>query len=151
MARNLRQFGTRMRQVAIAVEQDVNELVKDVTAQVHYFVDEGTPVDTGRARSNWIVRVGAPFGFVYRPFAPGRYLGRGERANLAAAHRQAVNAVSVRQTDQPVYITNNLPYIGRLNRGYSSQSAPDFVARGMSVGTRIAVRRFRLRNVERLI
>jgi len=151
MARDMRYLGKSMRKVAIAIEQDVNELVKDIAVQVQHFVAYETPVDVGTARSNWVLRVGRAFTFRYRAFAPGNFLGRSETSNLAAVGRQGAAAAASRKTDQPIYITNNLPYIGRLNSGYSPQSAAGFVRRGIASGTRYAVQRFRFRNVQRLI
>jgi hypothetical protein len=147
----MRYLGRNMRKVAQAIEQDVNEFTKDVALQIQRAVIEGTPVDVGTARSNWVLRVGSPFSFVYRAFAPGKHLGRGESANMSAAIRQGQGAIGARKTDQPIYITNNLPYIGALNRGHSPQSASGFVQRAISTGTRTAIGRFRFRNMGKVI
>lgn len=139
-----------MYKAAAAVDDDVNNFVKAVSQEVHFEVDERTPVDTGRARSNWIVRIGRAWNLVYRPFAPGRHLGRGERANLNAAVAQAKAVLARRKTDETVYITNNLPYINRLNQGYSRQSPSGFVQSGISVGIGKAKQNFTFKKLRRI-
>lgn len=150
MARDLLNLSRRMHKLARAVDEDVNEFVKNVSLSIHAEEVERTPVDVGTARSNWVLRVGRPFSYVYKAFFPGKHLGRGEASNLLGALRQARAAVSSRKNDQPVYITNNVPYIGRLNRGHSRQSPAGFVQAGVSSGVGRGVRLFKFNNVRRL-
>jgi len=58
---------------------------------------QDTPVLTGKARDGWFVQVG-----------PG-----------------SASAASVRIG--PIYVLNDVPYIGRLNDGWSDQAPPGFV------------------------
>jgi hypothetical protein len=80
-------------------------------------VVEDTPVDTGRARSNWVASEGSPFDGVIEPYAPGSGLGRGEGANKEAAIAQAEGIIQgfVAREGGVLYIANNVPYIGYLN------------------------------------
>lgn len=161
MAKDLRYLERRMVQIGKAIQADVVEFKKTVVRDVHYHVVQATPVDVGTARSNWIVRIGAPWTLVYKAFAPWPsrwrppYTGggtRAETANLRAAVRQAEGVLTrLRPGDaQTVYITNNLPYIARLNRGWSRQSPSGFVQNSVTVGVRSAVSRFRFPNLRRL-
>lgn len=108
-----------MRRVALAVDQAI------VLA---------TPVDTGRARSNWLVTVGSPSGRTREPYAPGERLGRGEQANAAGALDQARKAVATHSNLRDIWVVNNVDYIGKLNAGSSRQAPPNFVRLGISAG-----------------
>lgn len=81
----------------------------------------GTPIDTGWATNNWWYSESEP----------------------ATGFASDVNAAKQRQDDdtqsianfklngQTVHITNNVPYIGRLNNGYSNQTPAGFVDRAI--------------------
>lgn len=76
-----------------------------------------TPVDTGRARGNWMVSLGAARG--------------GESDNLdkggAATISAGTAAIGASQPFQQIVIENNLPYIERLNDGHSGQAPAGYV------------------------
>lgn len=73
-----------------------------------------TPVDTGRARGNWQTTVNAP--------ASGDIAG--VRSPGAVEAEARANMGELKDT---VFITNNLPYIGKLNEGSSKQAPARFV------------------------
>ena len=77
----------------------------------------GTPVDTGRARANWQASIGAaPEGTVTRNDKAG---GTTTAKGMATAQRAA---------GEVFYITNNLPYIYRLEfEGHSKQAPAGWV------------------------
>lgn len=148
-----------MQKVAKAVQQDVMDFTADVVKSVALEVAMRTPIDTGTARSNWRTRVGAPYSLVFKPYRP--YLSRlkgglgggmGETGNVRPVYDQAAAAMS-RRTDpeSPVYISNNLEYIGALNSGHSRLAPSGFVRAGVQVGLGLAVRRMRFRNLNRVI
>ena len=116
------------------VEDQANALKIDTAETVARRVIENTPVDTGRARSNWIAKIGSPPSHTRRPFVPGVHLGRGERANLGASYAAIVGTFSKAKPGQPLYLKNNLKYITRLNEGYSKQSPAGFVQLGIQAG-----------------
>lgn len=143
-----------------AVAEDVNELVKAISVEVARQVAGRTPVDTGKARSNWQTSLSTPIGGTRTAFAaypsrwhpPGRNPGgsMAETPNFAAAVRSAREGVSRRTGDeQDVYIVNNLPYIARLNQGYSKQAPAGYVRVGVAAGVPIAVRSFRFKAIEK--
>jgi hypothetical protein len=123
--------------------RDVDAFVKKLMLQVALKVDEhvvlATPVDTGRARSNWRVNVGAPARAVIPPFFPGKGLGLGERSNAEAAFAQARSALNTFVPGKDVYISNNVHYINLLNQGTSSQAARNFVQTAALAGAREVV------------
>jgi len=68
-----------------------------------------TPVDTGRARSNWHLDIGAP---TVKLLEPGGDLDPN------------TSGYTIQKT---IFISNNLPYIRRLNEGHSQQAPAGFV------------------------
>jgi hypothetical protein len=85
---------------------------------------EDTPVDTGWARANWMPSVGEPVlleSHIKDP-TPGDVMSREQ------AHAAGLNAVlGWQHGDGPIFVTNNVPYIGALNNGHSGQAPPGFV------------------------
>lgn len=73
-----------------------------------------TPVDTGRARGNWQCTIGEPI------LIPIANMDKGGGQTLAAG-AQAMSKLPAFVT---VFITNNLPYIERLEHGWSWRQAP---------------------------
>lgn len=130
---NLSQFAGRMRTYSSRIEKNAERLSRRVASNVVKAVVEATPVDTGRARSNWVVSFGSPRLDTRPPHAPGRFLGRSERANWAAAVAAAENVLKFRSS-KDIWISNNLHYIGLLNNGYSRQSPANFVSKGVAAG-----------------
>ncbi len=138
MARDLHYLARRFRQIAAGINEGVQDVTKFAAMRAQENVAASTPVDVGTARSNWVVRLDSPFRLRYRAFAP--YVSRqaggaggslGETANLSAVMRQGAAVIARRRGDQDIYITNNLPYIARLDDGYSRQSAAGFVHRAV--------------------
>lgn len=74
-----------------------------------------TPVDTGRARGNWYPSIGKPSSEV--SYDKERYNKKGITAINRAA--ESVNTAKLGST---VWLTNNLPYIIKLENGGSKQA-----------------------------
>lgn len=81
-----------------------------------------TPVDTGRARANWNTTIGAP--------NPGDDTEVDRTGTSTIAAGEAV----IRGMDpfEEVWIANGLPYIERLEQGYSGQAPKGMVATTLS-------------------
>lgn len=80
--------------------------------ELHAELTESTPIDTGWARSNWQMVVGAPAsGVVGSPENPG----------------SPPMVTSYKLGQGPINITNNVPYIQRLNDGWSQQAPAGYV------------------------
>jgi hypothetical protein len=160
MAKDLAYLSALMYRVGAAVQADVTNLQNGIAVSVHEFVEQATPVDVGTARSNWIVRLGNSFDFIYNAFSPhaSRWhkpyanpgSDRSETENIEAARRQADAVLRGNTKGEPIYITNNLPYIAALNAGHSKQAPAGFVQSSVLSGTRSAVTLFRFTNIERL-
>lgn len=124
---SLRAFPSRMRALAKRVEDNTNLLVRRTALVAQRELVLETPVDTGRARSNWFVEIGEPYYDELEPYAPGENLGTGEAANARAALAQGQAAVKHRRPGQDIYISNNVRYLQYLNNGSSAQAPEGFI------------------------
>lgn len=124
---SLERFSRRIATRADSIQRNVDKTVRRVALAADQAVVLGTPVDTGRARSNWRVSLGSPVFDTVEPFAPGARLGLGEQANAQGAIAQGAAVIGARRDGQDIWISNNVPYIGALNDGSSDQAPANFV------------------------
>jgi hypothetical protein len=117
------QFAANMRKHGKNVEKNAQAIVRKCALAVDASVVISTPVDKGRARANWQVSLGSPAGGTIDAFDLSGKATIAEGANVISSH-----------TKGEIYITNNLPYIGRLNDGWSAQAPAGFVTRAVLVG-----------------
>lgn len=94
------------------VEQDLSKKVRTIAIQLLNEVTMRMPVDTGRARANTIVSIGSP---VYQ-VVDGYDKSGGNTIAAGASRLSGLEPYTV------VYLQNNLPYIERLEDGYSKQA-----------------------------
>lgn len=145
---SLEEFAKRMFQLGANVEANAPKLVRKVALAVDAAVVIATPVDTGRARSNWIVETGKPARVTIEPYVAGSFGSTGA-ANVAAQIEHAKQVLSRVKQGDIVYISNNLKYIGKLNAGWSKQAPAGFVeaaARAAAVavaGSKVTVSNFK--------
>lgn len=127
---DLRSFEKRMQEVSSQVEENSKRLVRRVAIAVHMAVVQDTPVKTGRARANWRANIGSPAEGIY-------YYPRPKPASPEGAAEEAISQGiseilgSTLDYGTAIHITNNLPYIRRLNDGYSKQAPAGFVERAV--------------------
>ncbi len=112
----------------------IRKLTLDIVANLVRAPSEGgTPVDTGWARANWVPSVGAPFRTDddVNPKLRGPEAGGiGAVVGARAAEQQAgvAKVASSYTTDAgSAFISNNVPYIIKLNDGSSAQAPAGFV------------------------
>ena len=132
MADSIKRFNKSMRIKGALVESNAGKLLKKVATRVDQVVVTETPVDTGRARSNWQVEVGSTPGATREPYNPGEGGSTGA-ANAQAAIDQGKAAIATYKTGDEIHITNNLSYIGRLNEGHSAQAPAGYVEEAVMV------------------
>ena len=96
--------------------ESLDKTVRMVTIELGSAIIRGRPVDEGRARGNWQTTTGTA--------ATSELDRNGESGSLSELTQNAGGAGSV------TYIANNLPYIYRLELGWSNQSAPYAMVRG---------------------
>lgn len=120
-------------------EKGLAGLMRMATIEFYRQVTISTPVDTGRARAGWFITLGKPSDEVI-PEAPQSNGGKKTRKNkkkkkggkkkkgtyykTPPIDQRMPATISARDT---VYVTNNTPYIQRLNEGYSEQAPARFV------------------------
>lgn len=105
------------RELAAAAE-DLKTIVAVLALDGLTRIVQRTPVDTGRARGNWTVSIGS------EDFAQYQIEDRNGGATIqkGAAIIQTFDEVPGFPS---IFIQNNLPYIERLEDGYSKQSPPN--------------------------
>lgn len=130
---DLKTFGKRIRNIGERVETNAHQLKQRTALAVDQTVVLATPVDTGRARANWQVAAGIAPSSAIEAYAPGTG-GATTTENTRAALEQGKIAINATQPGQEIHITNNLPYIAKLNDGHSAQAPAQFVEQAVQAG-----------------
>jgi hypothetical protein len=87
-----------------------------------------TPVDTGRAKSNWIPSIGTP--------STDKIIKEEYDKTGGEAIQKAIDVGAGIKFGSDVYISNNLPYIGRLNDGSSIQAPAGYIEKAVQAARR---------------
>lgn len=90
----------------------LDETSRAIVLELFGSVIKDTPVDTGRAKGNWQTTIGAP--------ASGTVDRLGESEALSDVNQQTASFGA----GKVIYLSNNLPYIYRLEYDGWSQQAP---------------------------
>lgn len=106
------------------VAANADRLVRRCALATDASVVIATPVDTGRARSNWQVELGQAATGVLDP------IDKSGQGAISAGTK----VIQGYKSGSSVNITNNLPYIERLNDGWSAQAPAGFVEKAVQVG-----------------
>lgn len=108
----------------------VKKLVLDIAANLRSEPTKGgTPVDTGWARSNWLVRLKEPPTSPVGTRPKEKGLPGVDEGAADASIAEFVSGYVINAGD--VYISNLVPYIARLNDGSSKQAPQGFVERAI--------------------
>ena len=115
------------------VEKKMAELTLGVEARLKSAPPEGgTPVDTGWARANWIPNIGVPVRIESERPSDAGEISSGISSRTSAAESNGLQiAASFRIEQGPLFVSNNVPYIGLLNDGSSAQAPAAFVQRAI--------------------
>lgn len=123
-AESLKRFDVDLKKFAATIHVDLKKVVKRTAFNLFGKIVRRTPVDTGRARASWDMTEGAPSSFVRPPLMPGQKKKSKPEATQAALGNQLASISG----EKPIFITNNVEYIGRLEYGSSSQAPHGMVA-----------------------
>ena len=93
------------------IESNIDTEVRALTLGIFGSIIKMTPVDTGRAKGNWQCTIGSP--------ASGEANTLGESAAMSAMLTTVPRGAGL-----CVFLTNNLPYIQRLEYDAHSRQAP---------------------------
>jgi hypothetical protein len=119
MTSNIKQFTA---QVGRFADEDVPQRVQQVQQKIGLQALRGvvnkTPVDTGRARGNWQTTLGDP--------ATGTLDTTDQGGNQTIA--RGSSTVTTAEPFSVIWLSNNLPYIERLENGYSQQAPNGMVS-----------------------
>lgn len=110
------------------VELLMKKVALDIVANLSAAPGEGgTPVDTGWARANWVPQIGSPKTSVSGSRA------QAEKGLLPSDQQTGIAqvATSYKLARGPIHITNNVPYIQRLDQGSSKQAPRGFIRRAI--------------------
>ena len=94
-----------MRAFSKQAKIDIDEVARTVLFNISNGAINDTPVDSGRARSNWFASTGSPIR---------KILKTGRRDPLKNVNEKIITAI---QNGKKYYLSNNLPYIEALEYG----------------------------------
>ena len=134
---DMKQLARKLRVLAKAVPENANVMVRTVALAIDQALILSTPVDTGRARGNWQVSIGAPLDGEVQGLnlLPSKHKGKKASALIEAATGGDTGTFAIKAALEStkdfkggtIYIVNNLPYIVPLNEGHSKQAPEMFV------------------------
>lgn len=133
MARDLDYLARRMTEIGREISISSVEVVREVVKNMGPALAFSTPVDTSRARANWQAAINSqPTSILYaepsKPPSP--------NAGSQMAIRSLDAAAALYRQGATVYVVNNVPYINRLNAGWSAQAPAGFVQIAIHVAIR---------------
>lgn len=113
MGKQAAAIGARLhREIENAAKALILEIARELKRQPS---QGGTPVDTGHARANWIPSVGQP------------NTTESDGSGNAAYQSGVVAVASYKLGQGALWVANVVPYVTRLNYGYSAQAPALFV------------------------
>ena len=137
---NLLDLANRLDRIGPQVEEAVNERKKDVALALVSELVWVTPVDTSKALSNWQVDTEGFLLDSIDAHFPGEK-GSTQRASALEAIAAAKRELEHARPGKALLIFNNVPYIRRLNEGYSAQAPAGFVEKAIVVARRVAAKK----------
>ena len=136
MAKGLLDLATSLERKAKAIDEAASKLAVDTALTIVGDLAYKTPVDTSQALSNWQVSLGSPVDSKIPPYYPGEG-GSTRNSSAQSTIDAAKNALKQKRPGVTIYISNVLPYIRRLNDGYSKQAPAGFVERAVLIGRKM--------------
>lgn len=109
--------------ITVKIEETTVLAQRKIILAVDQAVVLATPVDEGRARSNWITSLGKPSEQIINKESF-------DKSGGSAIQQCSEISQKIKFGDD-VFISNNLPYIGRLNDGYSKQAPAGYVQKAV--------------------
>jgi hypothetical protein len=115
-------FSKRIGRIAFKIEGNVEKGMRKAVLAIDNALTSTTPVDTGRARSNWLPNLDVA--------------ATGTTENTTPNKAAVANTVARFKIDKNVaiHLTNNLPYIVKLDKGSSQQQPAGFTRRAVLAG-----------------
>lgn len=136
MSGNLLDLAERLERKSAAIEEAASNVASSVAEGILYDLVYHTPVDTSKALSSWIVTLDNPSDYVGKAHFVGSQ-GSTQQASAQAAIAEGKKVLASKKPKQKIFITNNQPYIRRLNDGWSKQQPAGFVQRSTLLGRKL--------------
>lgn len=119
MGSNIRQFQLDFAALTKGLpERSIILFTRKIGLEAYRRIVLKTPVDTGRARGNWDMTIGSPATGASDTIGPLEPKPAGWKSGDVTSGLQAIQSLKPFET---IYITNNLPYIRRLEEDSWSQ------------------------------
>lgn len=120
------------KKIEAKIDRTLDKGIRSTLLELSTAIIKDTPADTGAARRNWQASIGRG--------ATGVIAAEGSvRSSEAKAIAEVDQTVSVAVGDL-YYLTNNLPYIERLEYGWSQQAPGGMVRKNMQNFNRLLVK-----------
>lgn len=111
-----------MQQIVTKVGNRIDTRIRAATAEVFKNIIMMTPVDLGRLKQNWQCTIGEPF--------EGEISAPSDGEDYADNAVEKMQGVVPKKAGKVVYLTNNVPYVQRIEyEGHSKIKAPDGMVR----------------------
>lgn len=107
------------------LDRFITSEIVGLSFELHAELTESTPVNLGWARANFVPAIASPWRENLKDAEPSSGAASSKAAKVAA--ELARISVSYKVDMGPLYISNNVPYIGRLNDGHSPQAPPGYI------------------------
>lgn len=131
---NPQEFVRKISAFAKKTNEQILALQKNMALRVYADIIQDTPVDSGLARSNWMLSVSVPNVSTTDVVTPGM---EKEKINKKAVKDSALGSLVNMKRGQTIYITNSLPYILRLEYGWSKQAPQGMVRKALAKWTEV--------------
>ena len=122
------------KKISDKVDRVMDEATRATLLELSSAIIKETPAKSGRARGNWQASVGRG--------ASGEVPVSGIRSGEARAIAQVDQTISV-AVGEVYYLTNNVPYIERLEYGWSQQAPSGMVRKNMQNFNRLLAKNLR--------
>lgn len=122
-------FGSGIAGYAKRTKLGIDEAVVAINSKLSRDIILATPIDTGRARGNWIATIGSPSSE------------SSDSTNVSSALSNS-QSIANESAGKVFYLANNLPYIHRLEYNSWSTQAPNGMVRVSLQNIKSLLRKF---------
>lgn len=117
-------FAFRIGRRARRLERNVQAKIAEAATVVLYGLAEGSPVDTGKLVSNWIVTGRSPSNNMIQAHVPGKNKST-ETINRSVTMQKGRGKILSLKDGSVFHITNNVPYLAYQNTGFINAAVRD--------------------------
>jgi len=126
MGKSLADLAKKMNRAADRSETVASKLASEFAYQIEYQLVYDTPVDTSTALSNWQVNLTSAPADEINAYALGSR-GSTQGSSASTALSEARIELGRKKPGQPIFLSNLVDYIKKLNEGSSAQAPAGFI------------------------